>query len=212
MANVDENISRFINAQQKAKKLIQMDSNGSLDNVMRSVKESGKIGYDEDGFATTNIMEHSSQKNFNDYNISQLPQSTLNTKKLPKEIIESFKTKQIDTSLLGGGHGSTSVLDQIGLTQKQVVEQPQQKQHVISESAQQPMMSQNVDYSMIKMIVEECVRKYTTALKKQILSESKSSQESGTLQAMKIGNKFTFIDSSGNLYEATLKKVKNIND
>ena len=63
---------------------------------------------------------------------------------------------------------------------------------------------------MIKMIVEDCMRKYSSALKKHILTENKTTQDSGTLQAMKIGNKFSFIDSKGNLYEATLKKVKKL--
>jgi len=62
------------------------------------------------------------------------------------------------------------------------------------------------------MIVEDCMRKYTSALKKQILSENKTTQDNVTLQAMKIENKYNLIDSKGNLYEATLKKIKNINE
>jgi hypothetical protein len=69
----------------------------------------------------------------------------------------------------------------------------------------------SVDYSMIKMIVEESVRKYTSALKKSILSEAKQSQNNDTLKALKIGDKFTFVTDNGDLYEAKLTFVKNIN-
>ena len=61
------------------------------------------------------------------------------------------------------------------------------------------------------MIVEDCMRKYTSALKKSILSESKINENVGTLQAMKIGDKFSFITSNGDLYEAKLTFIKNMN-
>ena len=75
----------------------------------------------------------------------------------------------------------------------------------------QPIVQSNIDYSMIKMIVEDCMRKYTSALKKSILSESKINENVGTLQAMKIGDKFSFITSNGDLYEAKLTFIKNMN-
>ena len=62
---------------------------------------------------------------------------------------------------------------------------------------------------MIKMIVEDCMKKYTSALKKSMINESKNSDDS--LKAMKIGDKFSFITKNGDLYEAELKFVKNIN-
>ena len=38
MANVDENISRFMNAKERARKLIQMDANGTLDEVKKNAE------------------------------------------------------------------------------------------------------------------------------------------------------------------------------
>ena len=102
------------------------------------------------------------------------------------------------------------------LTNGKVLQQEvkqQQPQQIIKETVQvQPQITSTVDYSMIKMIVEDCMRKYTSSLKKQLISENKTTQDSGTLQAMKIGNKFSFIDSKGNIFEATLKKVGNVNN
>lgn len=220
MANVDENISRFMNAKDRARKLIQMDANGTLDEVKKNAESNGKLSYDSEGYVNSTIMEQNSiPKDLNQYNNIQPQDFHINKSKLPVEILESFKSKQIDTTLLNGGMGKSngSVLDQLDMLtngkvlQQENIQKPQQKQ-IVQETIQvQPQVTSTVDYSMIKMIVEECMRKYTSALKKQILSESKSTQESNTLQAMKIGNKFSFIDSSGNLYEATLKKIKNLN-
>lgn len=221
MANVDENISRFIQAKDRARKLIQMDANGTLDEVKKNAESNGKLSYDSEGYVNSTIMEQSSTpKDLNQYNNIQPQDFHINKSKLPVEILESFKSKQIDTTLLNGGMGKSngSVLDQLDmLTNGKVLQQentqkPQQKQ-IVQETVQvQPQITSTVDYSMIKMIVEDCMRKYTSALKKQILSESKTTQDNVTLQAMKIGNKFSFIDSKGNLYEATLKKIKNINE
>ena len=218
MANVDENISRFMNAKERARKLIQMDANGTLDEVKKNAESSGKLSYSNEG-VDTNIMENFTPKDLNQYNNIQPQDFHINKSKLPVEILESFKSKQIDTTLLNGGmtKSNGSVLDQLDmLTNGKVLQQEvkqQQPQQVIKETVQvQPQITSTVDYSMIKMIVEDCMRKYTSSLKKQLISENKTTQDSGTLQAMKIGNKFSFIDSKGNLYEATLKKVGNVNN
>ena len=164
-------------------------------------------------------MEKFTPKDLNQYNNVQPQDFHINKSKLPVEILESFKSKQIDTTLLNGGmtKSNGSVLDQLDMLtngkvlQQETKQQPQQQ--IIKETVQvQPQITSSVDYSMIKMIVEDCMRKYSSALKKQILTENKTTQDSGTLQAMKIGNKFSFIDSKGNIYEATLKKVGNINN
>ncbi len=221
MANVDENISRFMNAKDRARKLIQMDANGTLDEVKKNAESNGKLSYDSEGYVNSTIMEqNSTPKDLNQYNNIQPQDFHINKSKLPVEILESFKSKQIDTTLLNGGMGKSngSVLDQLDMLtngkvlQQENVQKPQQKQ-IVQETVQvQPQVTSTVDYSMIKMIVEDCMRKYTSVLKKQILSENKTTQDNVTLQAMKIGNKFSFIDSKGNLYEATLKKIKNINE
>ena len=208
-----------MNAKERARKLIQMDANGTLDEVKKNAESSGKLSYSNEG-VDTNIIENYTPKDINQYNNVQPQDFHINKSKLPIEILESFKTKQIDTALLNGGMTKTngSVLDQLDMLtngkvlQQESIQQPQQKQ-IVKETVQvQPQITTSIDYSMIKMIVEDCMRKYTSALKKQILSENKTTQDSGTLQAMKIGNKFSFIDSKGNVFEATLTKKGNINE
>lgn len=121
--------------------------------------------------------------------------------KLPKIIEESMRQNPIGNQSLDV---MPSVLDEIqGVEKLQKTAKPRQ-----SLREQAAPNGSGVDYSLIKTIVEECVKKYSSGLKKTMLNESK---DANTLQAMKIGNKFTFIDGKGNLYEAQLKFIKNIN-
>lgn len=117
---------------------------------------------------------------------------------LPKEIVEAFKKNPIDVEPL---NPNRSVLDTIGVTDgyQNVNEEKEQPQHNTAAA---------IDYKMIKSIIEATVKKYAVALNKRMLNESKGGDN--MLQAMKIGNKFSFIDGHGNIYEATLKKVGNV--
>lgn len=215
MAISEESLARFMQSKDRARKLIQMDANGEMDAVTESAKRSGKLSYDSNGVNTT-INEHSVTKEMPNYsNIQQVAMN--NTKsKLPKEILESFANNNIDTSMLGVGVGQSSVLDQIDkLTGGGMFEQHEQPKRVITETAPQynaVSSSSSVDYSMIKMIVEDCMKKYTSALKKSILNESKTATNENNLQVMKIGDKFSFVDGNGNLYEAKLTFIKNIRE
>lgn len=216
MADVNANMARFMEARERAKKLIQMDANGSLDKYGKDrINEfRGSFDKEHESFTESIIPEniHNTQRDY-----SQMPipsNSKLSQSKLPNEILESFKKKQIDTSLLGVETGQASVLDLFpSNTPKQVVQESQiiqEQPKVIKETVQTSIS--NVDYSLIKTIVEDCMKKYTSALKKSIINENKNlMSEDNSLQAMKIGNKFTFITKNGDLYEANLKFVKNIN-
>lgn len=64
----------------------------------------------------------------------------------------------------------------------------------------------SVDYSLIKLIVKECVKESLAEMKGGLLTESSSP----SFRGMRIadGNKFQFIDSKGNLYEGVLKLKK----
>ena len=195
---LDSNINSFILAKDRARKLIQMDANGTLGKVKQKAINENKITYSTNGDVNVAPMDVDQPTQYN-----EVPNNFKSKSKLPTEILESFKKNPPSAQQQQG-----SVLDmlqqrsggQIFKEEKQpIMEQPQ------------PSTTANVDYSMIKMIVEECMRKYTTALKKSILSENKNNETCGTLQAMKIGDKFSFITSNGDLYEAKLTFVKNIN-
>ncbi|MBR6515746.1 MAG: hypothetical protein IKT40_02705 [Bacilli bacterium] len=196
---MDEKVARFMQAQAKAKKLIEMDTRGTLDSYAKEAKRNGKMEYNEQVEYTT---EKPSTYTQTSYNTTPLTQTK---SKLPKEILESMQNNPINQV---GSIATPSVLDQLNIfPQKQEVIVEEKK--VISE-VQQQQPNQNIDYSMIRMIVEDCVKKYTSALKKSIINENKSNDT--TLKAMKFGNKFSFITNDGDLYEAELKFIKNINE
>lgn len=201
MAITNEKLERFMAAQNRAKKLIQMDMSGELN------KYSGKAAeiYESNMNGST---PQQTQQSYS-YETPEKPLSIPQNSKLPKEIIESFKSKQIDVSPLGYGVTS-SILDEVNMrTQGQLFNEQKTQNAVVENNTTQ--QSTNVDYSMIKMIVEDCMKKYTSALKKSLLNENQTKSKNDQLQAMKIGDKFSFITKNGDLYEADLKFIKNIN-
>lgn len=217
--NPEVNMNRFLAIKDKARKIMQMDRSGELDKIRDNAARSGKLSMNEG-------IEPVAEMPMNAYpqtpQMSQMPQYIPQTQpmgmgssKLPSAILESFKNKQIDTSVMGLST-TGSVLDRINFnTQGALFEQTQPKQEVkevkVVTEQTQPTVSTSVDYSMIKMIVEECMRKYSSALKKTIINESKTTSNEGTLKAMKVGDKFSFITDNGDLYEAKLTFIKNIN-
>lgn len=208
--NVNENAARFMAAKDRARKLIHMDANGSIDKIAKKAVNEGKITGGEDGFESSYMETYQ----HNNVSTPQTPSNTMiNKSKLPSAIMESFKQKNIDTSLLGVNVGQASVLDAMGISEKPVMTEQVHKPITENIKSPQTSVSSNVDYSLVKTIVEDCMKRYMTSLKKSIIAENKSlMNEDNTLQAMKIGNKFTFIGKNGDLYEATLKKIGNINN
>ena len=218
MSNIENGAARFLANKDAMRRLMQMDSNGSMNKIAHDARTSGKIDISE-GVETTYTPQSYETTTPQNQAMPQIPKQVMNTQsKLPKEILESFQNKQIDTSVLGLGT-TGSVLDRIDFnTNGQLFSKEPQVKQVVAEASKPivteqlaPQVNTSVDYSMIKMIVEECVRKYTSALKKSILSEAKQTQNSDTLKALKIGDKFTFVTNDGDLYEAKLTFVKNIN-
>jgi hypothetical protein len=123
---------------------------------------------------------------------------TMVNKGLPREILESFSNNYIDQSVFDPNR---SVLDRIGVTngQQQITETVQTYQPV------QQTVGGNVDYELIKSIVESAVKKYVNALGKKVLTENND------LSMIQVGEKkINLVTKSGDIYEAQLKFVKNI--
>lgn len=102
---------------------------------------------------------------------------------------------------------SGSVLDTVNLNRT-----PQYKQEPVVEQRYNPTPqttiptgTPGIDYTIIKAIVEECIKRNMEEIKQSILSES-------TLKRVKLaeGNKIQLVDNKGNLYESTLEFKKNI--
>jgi hypothetical protein len=123
---------------------------------------------------------------------------TMVNKGLPREILESFSSNYIDQSVFDPNR---SVLDRIGVTngQQQITETVQTYQPV------QQTAGGNVDYELIKSIVESAVKKYVNALGKKVLTENND------LSMIQIGEKkINLVNKNGDIFEAQLKFVKNI--
>lgn len=101
---------------------------------------------------------------------------------------------------------SGSVLDGVKLTpsprrQEPIVEQ----RYTPTPQPQIPTGTVGVDYTIIKAIVEECIKRNIEEIKASILQES-------SLKRVRLGegNKIQLVDNKGNLYESTLEYKKNI--
>lgn len=62
-----------------------------------------------------------------------------------------------------------------------------------------------VDYELIKMIVENVIDKKINSIQSALLTESKN--DGASLKAMKMGNKFLFLDNDNNVYECQMKFI-----
>ena len=125
---------------------------------------------------------------------------TMVNKGLPREILESFSNNYIDQSVFDPNR---SVLDRIGVTngQQQITETVQTYQPV------QQTAGGNVDYELIKSIVESAVKKYVNALGKKVITENND------LSMIQVGEKkINLVTKAGDVYEATLIKKYNVKD
>ena len=84
---------------------------------------------------------------------------------------------------------------------------------VQNQSQNQPIQvtGGNIDYSLIKLIIEDVIEKKLDDIKSKILNESVNKQPS--IASIRFnGNKFHFLTNNGDVYEADLKYIKNIKD
>lgn len=211
MANLQDSINR-------AKKLIQMDAKGDISQKAKNAIKENKINTsfeeDDDEYGSARMPLQRQPKT--DSLVNELDHYTINEntmqncKGLPLEVMQSFKEKRIDTALLNPMDSGGSVLDELqALTKKP----NQEKLQETKQYKQQPInttIQPTVDYSIIKMIVEDCMKKSLSSIKKTINESRNIELESNNLQALKIGEKFSFITENGDLYEAKLEFKKNI--
>lgn len=129
---------------------------------------------------------------------------TMANSKLPAAILESFQKTPSPVDAFDIDTINAQLHFQEDTPVQQVAKQPVREQQV--HQAQQPQYvpqgGGQIDYNYLKYIINECIKENM----KGKLNESAG----GTIVGMKIapGNKFQFLDSKGNLYEAqlTLKK------
>lgn len=221
------NMEKFKLAQERAKKLIHSDARqeiaeGKTSKYIPTLKESiskshasmtQDTSFDDYEVNEPNYLNEEQMSNIH-AKAQSMPINTSNgikNSKVPSAILKEFASNPIDTSSLEtnmGMESQSSVLDMMGI-------KPKQKQ-IIKESNSVPIVQPNVttnttvDYSLIKTIVEDCMRKMIPTIKKSVLTENKNTDDNVSL--IKLGKNFKFVTSNGDIYEAVLKKTGNLNE
>jgi hypothetical protein len=133
-----------------------------------------------------------------------LSEKVMRKSKLPQKIIESIQKNPLNIN------PHTSVLDGLNLSSLTELREETQQQAPVSQQ-----VGGVIDYSLLKTIINEAVhenvKRYMTVLSKKLLTENTNVNDTNTIQAVKFGDKFSFITENGDVYEATLKYKTNLN-
>ena len=208
-------ISNLINNRKAIRRLMAMDSNGEMNKIVENAVSSGALSYGENG-ATYNpqaqvLTENNINKVISNNSKVVVNEEVMKKSKLPQSVLESFKQDPGTPFSLKAPAVPASVLDGLDL---QTLEE-------LREETQKPMVTEqiqpvggSIDYSLLRTIINEAVqenvKKYVSAMTKKLMNESVKNE--GTVQAVKIGDKFSFITENGDVYEATLKFKTNLNE
>lgn len=160
----------------------------------------GEMVSDEwDNFSLSDPMDSTPKRQ---PNLNQpISENAINNSRLPDAVKQSMLENQIDTSALGGG-GDTSFLDNLGRNK-----QPRKQQVNEQVGYQQPQyqpQQMGVDYSLLKMIVKECLNEYFS---NQPLNEGTTLKQIGLTEG-----KIKLVDNKGNVFSADLEFKGNLNE
>lgn len=136
--------------------------------------------------------------------------------KLPRQIIESIAANPLDMTVVDPKMDAfTEKLKQTLPNsfnrsyeiQEKLEKQDRQELNEVQGNNNATPLSVNVDYELIKTIVESVVDKKINELKKGMVNENLSYGSNSSLKAMKLGEKFLFLDSDNNIFECQMKYV-----
>ena len=225
MANTNpaDKQAKLQDAMSRAKKLIQLESNGTLDKIAKGARDGINNSLSDGGNIISEQLVTTPRNR-----MAEAPivggQMGSNAANVPAAIRESFAKMSIDNSALysafGGGNGGNDDLafltEGLSSTPTETLQAPVQTQNVrqlVSEGLgetqpQRQYQSQQIDYPIIRTIVDEIVRKYTLSLKNKLINEGK--QNDNQINTIAFGKTFKFLDNEGNIYECTMKKIGNV--
>ena len=126
-------------------------------------------------------------------------ESVAKNSNLPKEIIDVIRKGQESNKV--------SVLDSLDINKQQVLGE----NRVVESNIQQVQQTQSngtIDYSLIRMMIEDTMKKCIGQLKKTIINEN---QNSGLQLMTKKGNTFRFVTEDGKVFEGKLTYKGNLN-
>lgn len=136
--------------------------------------------------------------------------------KLPRQIIESIAANPLDMTVVDPKMDAfTEKLKQTLPNsfnrsyeiQEKLEKQDRQELNEVQGNNNATSASVNVDYELIKTIVESVVDKKINELKKGMVDENLSYGSNSSLKAMKLGEKFLFLDSDNNIFECQMKYI-----
>lgn len=152
--------------------------------------------------ANTRSVNLSSNYDFND-----IDEASFNNSGLPKEVQdvmrESLKDRQKLNMSVTANVDASVINKQRRASQQVITEQVQPQQSM-------QITNSNVDYSLIKVIVEDCIKKQMNGLKKTLLAEGNRMELPETM--VQQGNTFRFVTTDGKIFEGKLTYKGNLND
>ena len=147
------------------------------------------------------ITESYNDREVNDINYTK---EDIQNSKLPDFIKQSFAEQRIDMT----GTGGLSILDGLPIENTPMQRrQPQQKRQMVSEQVMPTQVNNTnsgIDYSIIKAIVNECLKEH---FEKQTLNESAGLKTIALKEGV-----ISLVDNKGNIFKAKLEKIGNKND
>lgn len=209
----------------KIRQLTQFAGTKQFDEYSKGLKKDGTIDLSESADGSQSIKSKSvSIDDKSQVSSPQINASKVKMSGLPKEILESIEQNPLDvTSEIMGN--TSSVLDKLNLNaSKRLMVDNKPMNNIVEQVNRQPspsqimneenLKTQSIDYSLIRMIVEDIIKKYASTIVKKVINESKENNkgvnENNNLSVLKMGDKFQFLAENGDLYVANLKFVKNI--
>lgn len=198
MAISKEQLASIISG--RAKHLCNPEGDRLVEGYTRNSNANGNnpdpssYNYDADAFDRMYLSTLDEDRGSGDLNYSS---STAVNSRMPENIKKSMLEQRIDTS----GLGQTSVLDSLGIKPTKA---HQRRKTQINEQVSAPVAANGIDYSIIKAIVNECLKEHFS---KQQLNESTSLQTIGLSNGT-----ISLVDNKGNVYKAKLEKIGNTND
>ena len=145
-------------------------------------------------------------QDFNDAgNVFGFDEQSISNSKLPQAVLDIMRESQKERSKMTAsaeGSLSSELIENVnsGIRKRVVTE------NKTANAQQQPS---SVDYSLIKTIVEDCMKRYTASLKKTMLNENKNSSLEMITQQ---GNTFRFVTTDGKVFEGKLTYKGNIKE
>ena len=199
MANTK--IENLVNKLNRAKKVIDVTSTNEFNQYAKNLTEN--MSLDDDSFSNY-VPSIENRESVSNENISD---DSYKFSKMPKEIIESIKSKPLVVKDVSDDAISELVKR---VSPKMNVAENKEKvkfSDFINKNNNSNTTQSQIDYSLIKLIVNDAIKENISQIKASLLTENKTDKK---VSYLRLGDSLQFLDSDGNLYEAKLTFKRNI--